>query len=130
MPVWKHADLTGDIIDAFYTVARSLKYCRSYSIFNLAEAMKIELQKRNHRVGREVSVPRTYDHLSIGSDRIDLVVDQLVAIVVKNNVRITAVHYDKLRAYVADGGWPVGLLLNFGGEEPEVRRIDRREESN
>ena len=125
MPALKHADLTSDIIAAFYKVYRVFKFRRSYSNFNLAEAMKFELQSRGHQVEREVRVHRTYERHRIGSDRVDLVVDELIVIVVKNNAQITSVHYDKLCAYLEDGGWPVGLLLNFGGKEPEVRRADR-----
>ena len=125
MPNWANADLTRDIIDAFCTVYRVLKNRRAYSAFNLAEALKIELQKHGHKVEREVTAQRTYRGESIGSDRVALVVDGLVAIIVKNVAEINAIHYAQLRSYLDDGHWPIGFLCNFGAHKPDFRRLDR-----
>ena len=125
MANWSNSDLTGDIIDSFCTVYHTLKHRRAYSQFNLAEALTVDLRKRGHQVAREVTTTRSYRGEDIGRDRVDLVVDERVAVVVKNVAAISGVHYTQLRAYLDDGKWPVGLLCNFGEKQPVFRRVDR-----
>jgi GxxExxY protein len=129
MPDEKYVDLTSSVIAAYHTVFYATKHHQAYTVFNLAEAMNIELQMRGHRVEREVGVLRTYQRQPIGPAYVDIIVDRLVAIVVKKNAKLTTVHDAQLRAYLDDSDCPLGLLINFGGQEPEVRQFDRREES-
>ncbi len=124
-PDWLHAELTGDIIAAAYRVFYALRHRRGYSEFNLTEALQIELQRRAHQVQRNVITPRAYRGEDIGRDRVALVVDDLVVVLVKNVRETTDVHYAQLGSYLEDGRWPIGLLVNFGGRQPVIRRIER-----
>jgi len=54
---------------------------------------------------------------------VDLVVEEKVAVEVKRVRRLTEEHRAQLEAYLRDGGWAVGLLVNFGGEKLQWRRV-------
>ncbi|NMC69639.1 MAG: hypothetical protein GYA57_06170 [Myxococcales bacterium] len=38
--------------------------------------------------------------------------------------QLAAAHYDQLRSYLRASGMAVGLLVNFGRERSDFRRID------
>jgi GxxExxY protein len=129
MKTWLHQDITADIINAYYKVYNSLIYRRAYSEENFAQALLLELNRRNRTVQTQVVVQRRYEDQRIGHDFVDLVVDGKVIVGVKKISAIKEVHLDQLRTYLIDGGWSVGLLLNFGGEEPEFRRLENHPDS-
>jgi len=126
MPDFTHADITGAIIDAFYALYRTHR--RGYREREFAHALALELRRRGHRVRTEYPVYRRYQGRTVGTGKVDLVVDGLVAVEVKNVQHLTRRHERQLRAYLADGGWPVGLLLNYGTSPPQIRRLENKED--
>ena len=125
MPNFTHADITGAIINAFYTVYRTHR--RGHREREFAHALAVELRHRGHHVRTEYPVYRRYQGRPVGTGKVDLVVDGLVAVEVKNVQRLTRKHERQLRAYLADGGWPIGLLLNYGASPPQIRRLEKRD---
>jgi GxxExxY protein len=119
-----HSDLTGQIISAYYAVFYRLRHQRAgYNEDNLTQALAVELRARGLRVRTQVRVPRRYRGRRIGTDRVDLVVNETVPVEVKRVRSLTERHESQLRAYLLDGGWAVGLLVNFGSAQPQVRRL-------
>ena len=129
MPDWLYQPLTSDIIAAYYTVFHTIKPREAYSEENFCEALRIELEQRGHTVRAQVTVTRTYQGRRIGRPRVDLLVDDKVALEIKKTRLLKDAHAAQLRAYLVDGDWAVGLLLNFGGAQPELRRLENRESS-
>ncbi len=124
MTEYLHSDLTGQILAAYYAVFHRMRHRRGgYSEENLIQALALELRERGLHVRTQVAVPRRYKGRRIGTDFVDLVVNEAVPVEVKNVCRLTERHEAQLRAYLLDGGWAVGLLLNFGAPRPQVRRI-------
>ena len=123
---WLYQSLTSDIIAAYYTVFHTIKQREAYSEANFSEALRLELQQRSHTIRAQVTITRTYQGRRIGRDRVDLLVDDKVALEIKKTRLLKDEHAAQLRAYLVDGGWAVGLLLNFGGAQPELRRLENR----
>lgn len=126
MKDWLYQDITADIISAYYKVYNSLKHRRAYSEENFAQALLLELARRQRSAKAQVAVQRRYEGQRIGHDFVDLVIDDKVIAEVKKVPAIKEAHLDQLRTYLLDGNWAVGLLLNFGGDEPEFRRLENR----
>lgn len=111
-----HSDLTGDIIASFYAVRSAFKQ-RSYSEANYANALAVELRERGHKVQEQKAIQRRYHGMTVGTDFLDLVVDQTVLVEVKKVARLTRAHSEQAQTYLLDSGLAVGLLLNFGGDD-------------
>ena len=124
MPEWLYQSLTSDILAAYYAVFRALKQRDAYSEANFTEALRVELQQRGHAVRQQVKVWRTYRGRRIGHNRVDLIVDDQVALEVKKARLLKDEHVEQLLTYLIDSRLAVGLLLNFGGDHPELRRIE------
>ena len=124
MTHFKHGHITKAIIDAFYRLYYSHR--RGYREQEFANALALELRRRGHSVRTQVSIHRRYQGRLVGTGKVDLVVDNLVAVEIKNVRRLNQKHELQLRSYLTDGGWPVGLLLNYGTDEPQVRRLERK----
>ena len=124
MRKFKHGHITKAIIDAFYRLYYSHR--RGYREQEFANALALELRRRGHHVRTQVSIHRRYQGRLVGTGKVDLVVDNLVAVEIKNVRRLNQKHERQLRAYLADGGWPVGLLLNYGASPPQIRRLEKR----
>ncbi len=123
MRKFKHGHITKAIIAAFYRLYHSHR--RGYREREFAHALALELWRQGHRVRTEVPIYRRYRGRIVGTGKVDLVVDNRVAVEIKNVRHLSQKHERQLRAYLADGGWPVGLLLNYGADEPQVRRLER-----
>lgn len=130
MKDWLYQEITADIISAYYKVYNALKQRRAYSEENFAQALLVELAHRNRSAQAQVAVQRQYEGQRIGHDFVDLVIDDKVVAEVKKVPAIKEIHLDQLRTYLLDGSWSVGLLLNFGGDEPEFRRLENRPSIN
>ncbi len=111
-----HSDLTGEVIASFYAVRSAFKK-RSYSEANFANALVVELRERGHQVQEQKAVQRRYHGKTVGTDFLDLVVDQKVLIEVKKVACLTRSHCEQAQTYLIDSGLAVGLLLNFGAAE-------------
>jgi GxxExxY protein len=113
-------------VAGYYAVFYRLRKRAGYSELNLAEALAIELRMRGLRVASQVTVQRRYGGRSIGADRLDLLINDLIPVEIKKVARLNGKHEAQLRTYLLDLRRPVGLLLNFGGSQPEVRRVYER----
>lgn len=120
--------LTGAIIQAAYAVARTLRPAQhGYRETQLRAALALELTQRGYQVEQEVPLYRAYQGNPIGAARVDLVVEQCVAVELKCTRRLTEQDVAQLRGYLRDGGWAVGLLLNFGVFPLATRRLYQAE---
>ena len=115
-----HEETTRSIIGGFYNSYNKLGYGFLENV--CVGALWIELEKRGHRVEREVPVPVYYDGIIVGTYRADLVVDGKVIVEVKSEAALTGIHVRQLRNYLAGTEFEVGLVVVFG-LEPRFKRI-------
>jgi GxxExxY protein len=117
-----YGDITAAINDCYHLVFNPLS-SPGLSKVMLQKAMVIELQKHGLRVQQNVTVTHRYDNRKIGSGKIDLAVNGKVAVAIKHQTEIRERDKAKLRSCMLDGGYAVGLLLNFGNPRPKTVRV-------
>ena len=117
--LYKHSDLTEQIIGAFFAVYAALGYGFLENIY--AKALMIELKKRGLNVQDQLPIHIYYDDQLIGEYFADNVVNELVIFEIKAAKALIAEHEAQLLNYLKATPYEVGLLLNFG-PKPETKR--------
>ena len=75
--------LTHSVIGAFFEVYRTLGFGFLEHLYVMA--LERELLSRGHRVGREVAVPVFYKGELLGTQRLDMVVDERLVVETKSS---------------------------------------------
>ena len=123
----KHEALTQQIIACIVKVHRTLGPGFLEGIYR--RALCLELQRSGLKVEAEKPVPVYYEGEEVGLHRLDLVVEDTVVLVLKAVPELAVAHYEQLRSYLRASCLDVGLLVNFGRERSDFRRLERPEPS-
>ncbi len=124
MTEWLYQDITGGILHASRLLCSRLGERRQgMTESQISNALQQTLQELGYQVEAEVVIPCAYEGRRVGVHRVDLVVEGVVVVELKTTQQLTSRDYAQLRAYLIDGGWAVGLLLNFGGDDFESKRL-------
>jgi GxxExxY protein len=118
---YKHADVTGKILRAFYTVYNALGYGFLEKVYE--NAMVIELRKMELKVIQQAPIVVLYDGEAVGEYFTDLLIEDKVIVELKAARSITDVHEAQLLNYLKATEYEVGLLLNFGPKPDKRRKI-------
>lgn len=86
-------------------------------------ALAIEMKKQGLVFERELEMPLFYDGFSIGSRRVDFLVEGKVMVELKALVKMEDVHLAQGLNYLVAYNVDLGLLLNFGAQSLEVKRL-------
>jgi GxxExxY protein len=116
-----HAALTKRIIGAAFEVQRVLGYGFLEKVYEAALAK--ELRSRGHRVVNQAEMEVTYKGEPVGVYYADLLVDDAVICEVKALDKLAPAHEAQLLNYLKATGTKVGLLLNFGPQGVQVKRM-------
>lgn len=77
-------------------------------------ALVCELEKQGLSVKRQVPLPVHYDNVRLDKGyRVDIIVNDLVAVEIKSTERLDEVHHMQLLTYLKLSGLKLGLLVNF-----------------
>ena len=117
--LYKHSELTEQIIGAFYAVYSTLGYGFLEDVY--AKALVIELKNRGLTPNAEQLIEVYYANQLIGKYYADVVVNDLVIVELKAVKTLIAEHEAQLLNYLKATPYEVGLLLNFG-PKPETKR--------
>ena len=117
--LYKHSDLTEQIIGAFYAVYSALGYGFLENVY--VKALMIELKYRGMTVRDELPIQVYYAGQMIGEYFADLVVNDLVILEIKATKCLVTEHEAQLLNCLKATPYEVGLLLNFG-PKPETKR--------
>ena len=117
--LYKHSDLTEQIIGAFYAVYSALGYGFLENVY--VKALMIELKRRGMKVDDEFQINVYYLGQQIGEYYADLIVNELVILEIKAVKNLVDEHEAQLLNYLKATPYEVGLLLNFG-PKPETKR--------
>jgi len=104
--------LTYSIIGASHEVYNVLRFGFVESLY--VSALVKELIGRGHKVGREVLARVYYKGYELGSQRLDMVVDEKVIVEVKTGLKLPQHASRQLFSYLKATRYEVGLLLYFG----------------
>lgn len=118
----KHEALTNQIIGCIVKVHRTLGPGFVEVIYR--RALVIELRCCGLQVEVEKEVAVYYEGELVGTHRLDVVVNGAVVLELKAVSDLAAAHYEQLRSYLRASGTEVGMLVNFGKERSDFRRVD------
>jgi len=104
--------LSHSVIGAFYAVHKKLGFGFLEHVY--ANALEVELRARGHRVAREFQVSIYYDGVEISHQRLDMVVDERLAVETKSTERLHKDAGRQLYNYLRATSLEVGLLLHLG----------------
>jgi len=109
------SELTGAVIGAAMDVHRELGPGLLESVYE--ECLCLELRDRGIEHRRQVEVPVIYKGKVLGvTYRLDVMVEQVLALELKASETMAAVHSAQLLTYLKLLDCRLGLLLNFGQE--------------
>lgn len=117
--LYKHSDLTEQIIGAFYAVYSALGYGFLEKVY--VKALMIELERRGIKAEDEFPIDVYYLGQRVGEYYSDLIVNELVILEIKATKHLADEHEAQLLNYLKATPYEVGLLLNFG-PKPETKR--------
>ena len=123
LPSIPHAELTGRLIGAYYTVYNELGYGFLESVYE--RAMEIALAGSGLEIQRQPSIDVIYRGETIGTFRADFIVEGIVVLELKAATQLLVEHEAQLLNYLRASGASVGLLMNFG-PKPTFRRVVHR----
>jgi GxxExxY protein len=126
--LYKHSDITEQILAAFYAVYSTLGYGFLEKVY--VNALKIELERRELKVAKEFEIKIHYANQIIGEYYADLIVAESVIVEIKAAKLLAQEHEAQLLNYLKATPYEVGLLLNFGPKPEQKRRSfdnDRKE---
>jgi GxxExxY protein len=106
-----HKELTGEILGGYFTVYHSMGY--GFLEGPYVNALSLELAQRGLRVEREVPVDVRFEGQTVGTHRIDLVVERQVIVEVKAAAALVDAHKRQVLSYLRATNYSVGPLLNF-----------------
>lgn len=86
-------------------------------------ALSIEMEKQGLKFARELTMALFYDNISIGSRRVDFLVEEKIMVELKAVIKLENVHLAQGLNYLVAYKVDKGLLLNFGAQSLEVKRL-------
>lgn len=117
-----HEPITNKILGAFFEIYRSRGYGFLENVYS--NSLAVEIGLRRLQVKREIPVQVEWKGVTVGTYRMDLLVENLVLVEVKTVERLGDAHSRQLVNYLKATGLEVGLLLNFGPEPQFIRRVN------
>ena len=123
-PRYRLSGLTARIIAAAQAVHRGLGPGFEEVIYQRALAKELPAHDLEH--AREVEIDVLYRGERVGKKRVDFVVgDDSAEVMVEIKAKGALEDVDVVQAlsYLKASGFPVGLLLNFGGRRLEIKRL-------
>ena len=119
-----HEELTQFVIGAFYEVYNTLGFGFLEHIYKAA--LEHELRARGHRIAHEMWVTVFFKGITLGKQRLDLVVDEKLVVELKSTYDLRPGALRQLHNYLCAKHLQVGLFLHFGPEPKFYRMVSTR----
>jgi GxxExxY protein len=117
---YPHSEITARIIKAAQTVHRELGPGFEEVIYQ--RALALELPVHNLDYSREVWMDVHYRGAKVGRKRVDFIVEE-VMVELKAKATLEEVDFVQTLSYLKTSGYTVALLLNFGAQRLEIKRV-------
>ncbi|HKZ36488.1 MAG TPA: GxxExxY protein [Chryseolinea sp.] len=88
--------------------------------------LAIEFEKQHIQFVREEEMPIYYEDIAVGTRRADFIIEHSVLIELKAAIRLEDVHLAQGLNYLEAYRIEKGLLINFGSNSLEVKRLFRK----
>jgi GxxExxY protein len=120
----KFSELTGRIIGCAMEVHNRLGNGFQEVIYQRALEYEMELQKVGFT--RECEMPIFYKEKSIGTRRVDFLIEDKICVELKAQIKLEPVHLAQAINYLEAFNLEVGLLINFGNTKLEFHRLQNK----
>jgi GxxExxY protein len=114
------SEITARIIAAATQVHKSLGPGFEEVIYQ--RSLALELPAYDLEYSREVWIDVFYKGVKVGKKRVDFLIED-VMVEIKARSEIEEVHFVQALSYLKASGYKVGLLLNFGAQKLQIRRL-------
>jgi GxxExxY protein len=121
MAVLKYQEITGKVIGAAMKVHAFLGNGFQEVIYQ--RALEIELSEMQVSFEREFSMNVYYKNHRIGQRRVDFLVERHISVEIKAILNLEPVHFAQARNYLEAYNLDVGLLINFGSQSLQFKRL-------
>ncbi len=118
---YPHSELTGKIIGCAMEVHKVLGNGFQEVIYQ--RALAIEMEQQGLEFSREHEMKLFYKDAEIGTRRVDFFVEEKVMVEIKALIQLDDVHLAQAINYLEAYGLEVGLLINFGVRNLQVKRV-------
>ncbi len=118
-----HADITRRIIGSAMAVHRALGSGFQEVIYQ--RALELEMTAQRLEFSREHEMEVFYRGVKIGMRRVDFFVEECVMVEIKALHRLEDVHLAQTINYLEAYDLQIGMLLNFGAQSLEYKRVMR-----
>ncbi len=115
------SEITAQVIKCSYSVHNYLGNGFQEVVYQ--RALAIEFREIGLKYEREKEMLIIYKGKAIGGRRVDFLVDGDIMVELKALIQLEDVHIAQLMNYIEAYKVKVGLLINFGAKELEVRRF-------
>jgi len=116
-----HGELVKQIVGAAFEVHNVLGYGFLEKVYE--NALLVELNQRGLRAEAQKQLKVKYKGVIVGDYIADLIVDDKVILELKAEEKYNKQHEAQLLNELKATGMKVGVLINFGREECELRRF-------
>ena len=120
---YKHSELTGKIIGCAMAVHSDLGNGFQEVIYQ--RALQVEMDDQDISFSREHEMPIYYKDQQVGTRRVDFLVEGAVPVELKAIARLEDIHLAQAINYLEAYDLEVGLLINFGANSLEFKRVTR-----
>ncbi|MBP6334410.1 MAG: GxxExxY protein [Bacteroidia bacterium] len=124
---YKYSEETGRIIGFAMEVHKQLGNGFQELIYQ--RALEIEFSKHLIPFEREFVMPVMYKGEQIGTRRVDFLLYKKISVEIKAMVRLEPVHFAQAINYLEAYNLEIGLLINFGAQSLEFKRLLNRKMS-
>ena len=121
---YKYSELSAKIIGCAMEVHNELGNGFQEVIYQRALAIEFDLQKIGY--DREFEMPVFYKYRSIGSRRVDFLVERRISVELKAITKVESVHLAQAINYLEAYNLEVGLLINFGNTRLDFHRFHNK----
>ena len=121
---YPHSELTGKIIGCAMEVHKALGNGFQEVIYQRSLAHEMTLQGISF--SREHEMPVFYKTVSVGTRRVDFLVEKCVSVELKAQICLEDVHFAQAINYLEAYNLEVGLLINFGARSLEFKRLKNK----
>lgn len=121
---YKYSELTSKIIGCAMTVHKTLGNGFQEVIYQ--RALAIEMTMAGILFDREFEMPIFYREQSIGTRRVDFLVEGIISVELKAISQLEPTHFAQAINYLEAYNLEIGLLINFGEMSLNFKRLNNK----
>ena len=123
-----YSDITEKIIGCAMKVHRKMK--NGYPEIVYQRCLAIELKKFEIDFLQEADIAIHYENIIVGRRRVDFLIDNKIAVELKAVSDLNEAHLAQALNYLETNQLEIGLLLNFGAESLQFKRLINQRKLN